>query len=78
MARFLLNRITLLFAIILVLGLASGLAYQVMYVQPEKACEAAGKWWAKEWRACATPMGLKRMPLPAPPPAAPAPAPKQP
>jgi len=74
MIRFLLGRITLIFVVILALGLAGGLAYQVMYVIPAKKCEKAGKWWAEKWRACATPVDVKNMPRLEPAATAPEPA----
>ncbi len=76
MARFLLTRITLLFMVLLALGLSGVLAYQLLYVGPAKACEASGRWWAGRWRACATPVDLLKMPIPKLDPA-PAPAPKK-
>ncbi len=84
MARFILTRITLLFFVLLVLGLGAGLAYQMLYIAPAKKCEAQGRWWADRWRACATPVNLLKMQIPkfvepTAAPAAPAvPAPKKP
>ena len=62
MIRFLLNRITLLFMVFLAVGVAGALTIQMVYVQPKKNCEKAGNWWAEEWRACATPMDVRKMP----------------
>jgi hypothetical protein len=78
MIRFLLNRITLLFFLILMVGLGGGVAIQLLYVAPKERCEKAGNWWAEEWRQCAKPIDVRKLPklpeLPAV--AAPQPAPK--
>jgi hypothetical protein len=32
--------------------------YELYYVKPAKECEAAGKWWYKPGRECATPVRI--------------------
>ena len=50
------NRLKLFFLGVFVLATAAVWAYQVSYVWPKKRCEAAGNYWAAEWRACGTPV----------------------
>jgi hypothetical protein len=33
-------------------------AYQILYVWPQRACEARGDWWDWHDRACAIPMPI--------------------
>lgn len=70
MIRFLLNRIALLFGLILVVGVGSVVALQVFYVAPKKACEKGGDLWIDAGKGvphgfgntCATPMDIRNMP----------------
>lgn len=66
------NRTKLIFLGIFFLAVVAIWGYQIFYVMPAKRCEAAGRWWASEYRACGVPVRISTLtgrPDPAPLPA---------
>ena len=47
-----------LFLVLLFLGTAASAAYQVLVLQPKKACERHGNWWDPKRRTCAYPVDI--------------------
>jgi hypothetical protein len=62
MLRFFLSRIPLIFAAALIVGVGGVVAYQFLYAGPKKQCEEGGRWWAEQWRSCATPLDIQNLP----------------
>ena len=50
------NRLKMFFLGVFVVATVAVWAYQYFYVWPKKRCEAAGNYWAADWRACGTPI----------------------
>ena len=50
------ERLKLIFIAVFVLAAVGVGVWQVGWVQPRKACEAAHKWWDPDQRICATPV----------------------
>ena len=63
------DRLKLIFLGVFAFACIGAWAYQILVVGPEKRCEAAGNWWDREGRQCATPVDLRTFPRLAPPPA---------
>ena len=52
------DRLKWLFLSAFVLSCVAVIAYQVFYVRPRDACEAAQNWWDPQTRICAVPYAL--------------------
>lgn len=50
------ERLKLIFIAVFVLAAVGVGVWQVGWVQPQKKCEAARKWWDPDQRVCATPV----------------------
>jgi len=50
------NRLKLIFLGVFFLAAVAAWGYQVLWVMPQKACEADGKWWDPRTRICAQPI----------------------
>lgn len=62
------DRLKLIFLGVFALACAGAWGYQILVVGPAKRCEAAGNWWDREGRQCATPVDLRTFPRLSPPP----------
>lgn len=50
------DKLKLFFLGLFVIGAAASWGYQVLWVWPEKNCEAEGSWWDSATRTCAHPI----------------------
>lgn len=50
------DRLKLIFLAVFAILCAGSWAYQVMYIWPQKRCEANGQWWDNGTRICAAPI----------------------
>ena len=57
----LIDRMKVFFLGVFAIACVAVWAYQLLWVAPEKRCEAQGDWWDPQSRACATPIYLPNL-----------------